>query len=74
MKKAWHIVGHNDDNKEDNDNDKDSVGLETSLGVVKHKRSSICKQKCFYCRKKSHRASLCTNKKKKGRSEKACKR
>jgi hypothetical protein len=47
------------------------VGLEISLGVVKHKQSSIYKQKCFHCGKKGHRASLCTNKKKKGRSEKA---
>jgi hypothetical protein len=37
MRKAWHIKGHDNDNKEDNDVDNDSVGLETSLGTVKDK-------------------------------------
>jgi hypothetical protein len=71
MKEAWQIAGHNDDNKEEDDNNNDSVGLETSLGTVKHKQSSIHKKKCFHCSKKGHRLSLCTDKKKKGRSEQA---
>jgi hypothetical protein len=63
MKKMWQIAGHNNDNREDNDNNNDSVGLETSLGTVKHKQSSIHKKKCFYCSKKGHRSSLCTTRK-----------
>jgi hypothetical protein len=47
MKKMWRIVGHNDDNVEVDDNNDDSTGLETSLGAVKRKQSSIHKKKCF---------------------------
>jgi hypothetical protein len=70
-KKVWPIAGHNDDNEEDDDNADDSMGLETSLGTVKHKQSSIHKKKGFHCCKKHHRLSLCTDKKKKERLEKA---
>jgi hypothetical protein len=51
MRKAWHIKGHNNDGKEDNDADNDSMGLETSLGTVKDKQSLVGKQKCFNCRR-----------------------
>jgi hypothetical protein len=71
MKKVQQLAGHSDNNDKDDDNNNDSVGLETSLGAVKHKQSSIHKKKCFHCSKKGHRLSLCTDKKKKGRSEKA---
>jgi hypothetical protein len=71
MKKAWQIAGHNEDDNEDDDNDNDNERLETSLGAVKHTQNSIHKKKCFHCGKKGHRLSLCTDKKKKGRSEKA---
>jgi hypothetical protein len=37
--------------------------LKISLDAVKHKQSSIHKKKCFYCVKKGHRSSLCTDKK-----------
>jgi hypothetical protein len=37
MRKAWHIKGHGDDDKEDDYVDNDSVGLETSLDTVKDK-------------------------------------
>jgi hypothetical protein len=71
MKKGWQLAGHSDDNDEDDDDNNDRVGLETSMGAVKHKQSSIHKKKCFHCGKKGHRWSLCTDKKKKERSEKA---
>jgi hypothetical protein len=45
MKKT---AGHNDDDKKDNDNDDDNMELETLLGTVKHKQSSIHKKQCFY--------------------------
>jgi hypothetical protein len=38
MKNMWQIAGHNNDNKEDNDND--SKRLESLLGAVKQKQSS----------------------------------
>jgi hypothetical protein len=63
MRKAWHIKGHNDDDKEDNDVNNDSMGLETSLGTVKDKQSLVGKQKCFNCGKKGHRTEKCPNKK-----------
>jgi hypothetical protein len=71
MRKAWHIKGHNDDDKEDVDINNDSVGLETSLGTVKNEQVSVGKQKCFNCGKTGHRSAKCPNKKKKGQSEKA---
>jgi hypothetical protein len=71
MRKAWRIKGHNNDNKEDNDVDNDSVGLETSLGTVKDKQSLVGKQKYFNCGKTGHRFAKCPNKKKKGQLEKA---
>ncbi len=66
MRKAWRIKGHNDDNEEDNDINNNSVGLETSLGTVKDKRSSFGKQKYYECGKTGHRSAKCPNKKKKG--------
>ncbi len=45
MRKAWHIKGYNNDNKEDKNVNNDSVGLETSLGTVKDKQSLVRKQK-----------------------------
>jgi hypothetical protein len=71
MRKAWRIKGHNDDNEEDNDINNNSVGLETSLGTVKDKRSSFGKQKYYECGKTGHRSAKCPNKKKKGWTEKA---
>ncbi len=46
MTKAWHIKDHDDDNKEDDDINDDSMGLETSLGTVKDKQSLVGKQIC----------------------------
>jgi hypothetical protein len=71
MRKAWCIKGNDNDNKEDNDINNDSVGLETSLGTVKDRQSLAWKQKCFNCGKTQHRSAKCPNKIKKGRSEKA---
>ncbi len=71
MRKSWQIKGHNNDNKEDNDIEDDSVGLETSLGIVKDKQSLVGKQKCFNCKTIGHRSAKCPHKKKKGRLEKA---
>jgi hypothetical protein len=68
MRKMWCIKGHNNDDKEDNDVDNDSMGLETSLG---NKQSLDMKQKCFYCGKTGHSSAKCPNKKKKGQSKKA---
>jgi hypothetical protein len=70
MRKGWRIVGHNDDNKEDNHIDNDSMGMETSLGADESKQSSVNKQKCFSCWKKGHRSVTCPNKEKKGQSKK----
>jgi hypothetical protein len=69
-RKAWHIKGHNNDDKEDDDANNDSMGLETSLGTVNDKQSLVGKQKCFNCRKIGQRSAKCPHKKKKGRSEK----
>jgi hypothetical protein len=55
MKKVWCIKGHDNDDKEDNDVDNNSVGLETSLGTVKDKQNSGTKQKCYECGKTGHR-------------------
>jgi hypothetical protein len=67
MRKAWHIKGHNNNNKEDNaDVNNGSVGLETSLGAVTDKQSLVGKQKCFNCGNIGHRSAKCTHKKKKG--------
>ncbi len=63
MKQAWRIKGHDNDNEEDNDVDNGSVGLETSLGTVKDKRSSVGKQRCYECGKTGHRSAKCPNKK-----------
>jgi hypothetical protein len=63
MRKAWHIKGHNDDNKEDNDIHNDSVGLEISLGAVKDKQSLVGKQKRSNCGKTGHRSVKRPNKK-----------
>ncbi len=71
MRKLWHIKGHNNDNKEDNGVNNDSMGLETSLGTVNDKQSLVRKQKCFNCGKIGHRSAKCPHKKKKGPSEKA---
>jgi hypothetical protein len=71
MRNVWCIKGHDYDNEDDNDVDNDRVGLETSLGTVKDRRSLVGKQKCFDCGKTGHRSSKCLKKKKKGRSEKA---
>ncbi len=49
MKKTWRSAGHTNDDNKDNDNNDDSVGLETSLGTVKHKQSCIDNKKCFHC-------------------------
>ena len=59
MRKAWCIKGHNDDDKEDNDVNNDSMGLETSLGTVEDKQSSVRKQKCYNCMKIEHRSAKC---------------
>jgi hypothetical protein len=61
----------NNDDKDDDDIDNDSVGLETSLGTVKDKQSFVGKQKCFNCGEKGHRSTKCPYKKMKGHSEKA---
>jgi hypothetical protein len=66
MRKAWHIKGHNDDDKENDDVNNDSMGLETSLSTVKDKQSLVGKQKCFNCAKIGHRFAKCPHKKKKG--------
>jgi hypothetical protein len=71
MKQAWRIKGCDDDNEEDIDIDDDSVGLETSLGTVKDKRSLIGKLRCYECRKTGHRSAKYPNKKKKGQTKKA---
>jgi hypothetical protein len=44
MKKPWQIASHNNDNKEDDDEDNDCKQLETFLGAVKQKRSTINKR------------------------------
>jgi hypothetical protein len=72
MRQAWHIKGPNNDNEEDNDVDRNSVGLETSLGTVKDKQSLVGKQRCYECGKTGHRSAKYPNKKKKGQTEKAC--
>jgi hypothetical protein len=70
MKKTWQIAGHNNEDKEDNDEDDDSKQLETLLGAVKQKQSTINKR-CFHCNsKKGHRLLLYCYKKKKSMSEK----
>jgi hypothetical protein len=51
MKQAWRMKGHNEDNEEVNDVDNNSMGLETSLGTVKDKRSLVRKQRCYEYRK-----------------------
>ncbi len=71
MKQAWRIKGHNNDNEEDNDVNNNSMGLETLLGTVKDKQSSIGKQRCYECGKTGHMSAKCPNKKKKGQTEKA---
>ncbi len=72
MKQAWCISkGHDKDNEEVNHVNNNSVGLETLLGTVKDKQSSVGKQRCYKCRKTGHRSAKCHNKKKKGRTEKA---
>jgi hypothetical protein len=38
MKQVWHIKGHDDDDKGDNDINNNSVGLEILLGTVKDKQ------------------------------------
>ncbi len=43
MRKAWRIKGHNNNDKEDNDVNNDSMGLEFSLGTVKDKQSLVGK-------------------------------
>ena len=70
MRKLWCIKGYDDDDKEDDDIDNDSMGLETSLGTVKEKQSLVGKQKCFNCGKIGHRSAKCPHKKKKGQMEK----
>jgi hypothetical protein len=64
------IKVHNNDNKEDDNIEDDSMGLETSLGTVKDKQSLVGKQKCFNCGKIGHRSVKCPHKRKKGQSEK----
>jgi hypothetical protein len=71
MRKVWCIKGHDDDNEEDDDVDDNSMELETSLGTVKDKQSSVRKQKCFECGNTGHRSAKCPNMKKKGQTEKA---
>jgi hypothetical protein len=71
MRNVWRVKGLDDDGKEDEDVNNDSVGLETSLGTVRDKQSLDGKQKCFNCGKIWHRSAKCSSKKKKGRSEKA---
>jgi hypothetical protein len=44
--------------------------LETMLGAVKQKQSTV-EKRCFHCNRKGHRSLQCHFKKKKGRSEKA---
>jgi hypothetical protein len=65
MRKVWRIKGHDNDNKEDDDINNDSMGLETSLGTVKDKQSLV-RKKCFNCEKIGHRSVKCPHKKKKG--------
>ncbi len=71
MKQAWCIKGHDKDNEEVDDVNNNSVGLETSLGTVKDKQSLVAKQRCYECGKTGHRSAKCSNKKKKGQTEKA---
>jgi hypothetical protein len=39
MRKSWHIKGHYNGDKEDNDVDSDSMVLEASLGTVKDNKA-----------------------------------
>jgi hypothetical protein len=71
MKQVWCIKGHNNDNEDDNDINDNSMGLETSQGTVKDKQSLVGKQRCYECGKTGHRSAKCSNKKKKGQTEKA---
>ncbi len=57
MRKLWCIKGHDDEDKEDDDIDNDSGGLETPLGTVKDKQCLVGKQKCFNCGKIGHRSA-----------------
>ncbi len=70
MRNMWHVKGLNDDNKEDDEINNDSMELETSLGTVRDKQSLDGKQKCFNCGKIWHRSAKHPSKKKKIQLEK----
>jgi hypothetical protein len=49
MRKTWRIAGYKKDEEDDDDNNSNSELLKTSLGSVKHKRSTISLGMCFTC-------------------------
>jgi hypothetical protein len=65
IRKTWWIAGHNDDEEDNYDDNSNCEPLETSLGYVKHKRSTTPMGKCFTCGKKDHKELACSLKKRK---------